>query len=105
MPQEILFAQLGVCDLYNGYPISGHQLDNIRDSSSWKADGQCFACRVPSHPFLMHLQAEETARKNGEIRSKAEARITAALEANAAALQQRRAAFDEKQALTEQRSL
>lgn len=51
------------------------------------------------------LQAEETARKNGEIRSKAEARIAAALEANAAALQQRRAAFDEKQALTEQRSL
>ena len=50
-------------------------------------------------------QAEETAKRNEEIRSKAEARIAAALEANAAVLQQRRAAFDEKQALTKQRSL
>lgn len=51
------------------------------------------------------MQAEEIAKKNEELRQKAEARITAALEANAAALLQRRAAFGEKQALTEQRAL
>lgn len=38
-------------------------------------------------------------------RVKAEARITAAVEANAAALRERRAAFHQKQAFTEQRNL
>ncbi len=51
------------------------------------------------------LQAEETAKRNEELRQRAEARIAAALEANAEALRQRRAAFGEKQALTEERAL
>jgi hypothetical protein len=51
------------------------------------------------------MQAEEAAKKNKELRQKAEARIAAALEANAAALQQRCTAFREKQALIEQRAL
>ncbi|CAL5222381.1 g4737 [Coccomyxa viridis] len=50
-------------------------------------------------------QAEETFKRNGELRQRAEARIAAALEANAEALRQRRAAFGEKQALTEERAL
>ena len=62
-------------------------------------------CSVLTVCWYVVRQAEETAKKNEVLRAKAEARIAAALEANAASLQHRRAAFDEKQALTTQRSL
>lgn len=71
--------------------------------------GISIACSIavaewPSRSCAL-TQAVETAKRNEELRRRAEARIAAALEANAAALQQRRAAFGEKQALTEQRAL
>lgn len=48
---------------------------------------------------------EEAAAANEAARVKAEARIATALHANAANLRQRRAAFVQKQAFTEQRNL
>lgn len=48
---------------------------------------------------------EEAAAANLAARAKAEARIETALRANATILRERRAAFDQKQAFTEQRNL
>lgn len=48
---------------------------------------------------------EEAAAANLQARLKTEARIKAALEANAEALRTRRAEFEQKQALTEQRNM
>lgn len=48
---------------------------------------------------------EEAAAANLAAREKAEARIETALKANAAILRDRRAAFDQRQAFTEQRNL
>lgn len=51
------------------------------------------------------MQAEESAKRNEELRQRAEARIAAALKASAETLRQRRMAFGEKQALNEERAL
>ena len=69
-----------------------------------EASGGGCECGMQVHSCAP-LQAEETAKRNEELRQRAEARIAAALAANAAALHQRRAAFGEKQALTEERAM
>lgn len=58
-----------------------------------------------SSPCETGLQIKEAAAANEAARVKAEARITTALQANAANLRERRAAFDQKQAFTEQRNM